>query len=245
MAFGILYGFRVCGIYKIRNTQNGNFYIGSSVNVEGRIFKHLSFLRRGIHPNAHLQAAFALYGEDLFAYELLACCDRGSLLDEEQRYIDAQSPAYNICRVAGNTLGYRHTDAAKAKMSVHNKGNQHGLGKKHTEETKMRISILASGRKASPETRAKLSQAGIGNKSNTGRKLPAEHVAKVADASLRMWNGEDKVQRRKAAADRAKARWADPLWKAQVAQKIKAGKAARLARVGNHFGSATHGSKTS
>jgi hypothetical protein len=52
-----------------------------------------------------------------------------------------------------------------------------------------------------------------------------------------MWNGCDKEQRRQAAADRIRARWADPVWKAQQAAKIKAGKAERLAKEGCHFGS--------
>ena len=40
----------------------------------------------------------------------------------------------------------------------------------------------------------------------------------------------------KAVAERARARWADPEWKAQQAAKIKAGKAERLAREGTHHG---------
>lgn len=240
MAFGILYGMRVCGIYKIRNTANGNVYVGSSVNVESRIFKHLSFLRRGDHPNGHLQAAFALYGEAAFEYELIEACNRDQLLTREQHHIDSLKPAYNICQVAGNTLGYRHTEEAKAKMAVVNKGNQRNLGKKHSEQTKRLISERASQRRHTDEAKAKIAKRAIGNKSNTGRSLPPEHVAKVAAASLRMWNGDDKEQRRQAAADRARARWADPVWKAQQAAKIKAGKAARLAREGNHYGSTPH-----
>lgn len=240
MATAILSIECVSGVYRIRNMENGKFYIGSSVNIRWRAHKHLSQLRRGVHRNAHLQAAFNAYGEQAFCFEMIEACEVAELLSCEQRHIDLLNPHYNICPVAGNTLGYRHTEESKAKMAVVNKGNQRHLGKKHTAETRRTLSALASQRRASPETRAKIAKAGIGNKSNTGRKLPPDHVAKVAAASLRMWNSEDKEQRRQAAADRARARWADPEWKAQQAAKIKAGKAERLAREGNHYGSTPH-----
>lgn len=92
----------------------------------------------------------------------------------------------------------------------------------------------------SPETRDKIAKAVTGNKSKTGRKLPEEQVAKIADASLKMWNGADAEQRRHAAAERARARWANPEWRAQQAAKIKSVKAERLAREGNHFGNRNH-----
>lgn len=231
---------RVCGIYKIRNTINGNFYIGSSVNVESRIFKHLSFLRRGDHPNAHLQSAFTTYGESAFEFELIEQSSQDQLLTREQFCLDILKPSYNICQVAGNTLGYVHTDVAKAKMSVCNKGNQRNLGKKHSEQTKRLIGELASQRRHSDEAKAKIAKGAIGNKSNTGRTLHPDHVDKIAEASLRTWNGQDRDQRRQDASARAKSRWADPAWKAQQSAKIKAGKAARLDREGNHYGSTPH-----
>lgn len=229
MALAILDGMDVCGIYRIRNIINGGIYIGSTVNVAARIRKHLSFLRRGLHPNAHLQAAFTLYGEDAFVADVVETCDRGQLLVREQFYLDGLKPNYNICQVAGNTLGYKHTPESRAKMAVVNKGNQRHLGKKHSEQTKRLIGELASQRRHTDEAKAKIAKGGMGNKSHTGRTLPPDHVAKVAAASLRMWNGDDKEQRRQAAADRARARWADPVWKAQQAAKIKAGKAASKA----------------
>ena len=239
MAFGILYGLRVTGIYKIVNTANGKFYIGSSVQIESRIFKHLAQLRKSKHNNKHLQSAFALDGEDAFDFMLIETCSRADLLVREQHYMDTLKPEYNICRVAGNTLGVLHTPESRAKMSAANRDNTHMLGKRHTEETKRLIGALASQRRHTAEAKAKIAKAGIGNKSNTGRTLDPEHVAKVAAASLQMWNGADSQARKDAASARSKARWADPVWKAQQGAKIKAGKAERLALVGNHFGSTT------
>lgn len=240
MAFGILYGMRVTGIYKIVNTANGKFYIGSSVRVESRILKHLSFLRRGNHNNRHLQSAFALYGEGAFDFMLLEVCGKDDLLVREQHYMDTLNPEYNICRVAGNTLGVLHTAETRVKMSAAIRDTSNMFGRRHTEETKRLIGALAGQRRHTEEAKAKIAKAGIGNKSHAGRKLSSDHVARVAAASLQMWNGDDALARKEAAAARARARWADPAWKAQQAEKIKAGKAARLALVGNHFGNTAH-----
>lgn len=229
MPFGILYGLRLTGVYQIVNLVNGKCYVGSSVQIESRIFKHLAFLRRGNHPNAHLQAAFSKYGEQAFDYKLLEVCRKDVLLGREQFYLDALSPEYNICKIAGNTLGYKHGAVAKAKMVVANKGNKRMLGKEHSEEAKQKMREKAVLRTHTESTKAKIAKSATGNKSNTGRSLCADHIAKVAAASLKMWNGDDKQARRLAASERAKAKWADPVWRSINAQKIAAGKKAAKA----------------
>lgn len=216
---------KVSGVYKITNTANGKFYVGSSVNVRNRLHKHLSQLRRGIHANGHLQGAFTRDGEQALEFQLLEACAPDALLTMEQRHLDALRPEYNICRVAGNTLGVLHGPEAKAKMSAANKGNQRHLGKPHTEETRRVLSSLASQRRASPETRAKMSEAMRGNQRTKGRALSDEHRAKVSTQLNANWS--DGTRSREAAAERARAKWADPVWKAQQAEKIKAGKAAK------------------
>ncbi len=67
-----------------------------------------------------------------------------------------------------------HSEETKRKISEHHK--KHGirpskaatakssrmLGKKHSEETKMKMSIAHTGRKVSPQTRIKMSEANKG-----------------------------------------------------------------------------------
>jgi group I intron endonuclease len=225
MAFGILYGMRHSGVYKIVNISNGKCYVGSSVQIESRIFKHLAFLRRGDHPNGHLQAAFSKYKEHCFDFEVLERCERADLLAREQHYLDALAPQYNICKVAGNTLGYKHERATKIKMSAANKGNQRMLGKEHSEETKRRIGDLAAQRTHTPDAKMKISQSLVGNARTLGHKLSEPHKALVKAASLKMWNGSDAAARKAAAAKRSADRWADPLWKQMQSEKIRIGKA--------------------
>ena len=55
---------RQSGIYKIVNEENGKVYVGKSVDVKERKYKHFDKLRRDEHPNPHLQNSFNKYGEN-------------------------------------------------------------------------------------------------------------------------------------------------------------------------------------
>lgn len=233
------------GIYKIVNTANGKFYVGSSVQIESRIFQHLGLLRKGKHNNGHMQSAFAIYGEDAFDFALIEACDRCELLAREQYHIDALQPEYNICKFAGNTLGVLHNDAAKAKMTAANIGNKRMLGKSHSKETKEKLRAKAVMRTHTEEVKARISQALIGNSFTLGHKLSDMHKQAVAKKLQDSWNGVDgvKARSREAAADRARARWENPEWKAVQSEKIRIGKANRLATQGNHYDNQAHKSK--
>lgn len=75
-----------CGVYCIRHKTNGKVYIGSSVNCYHRIkSQHLARLRKGIHTNPHLQAAFGKYGEESFEYFIIEECDPEEMLTVEQK----------------------------------------------------------------------------------------------------------------------------------------------------------------
>src|SRR3990172_6454555 len=59
------------GVYAIVNIQNGNLYIGSTVDLLHRAEDHFRNLRRGTHRNEHLQKAFRKYGECSFCLTVL------------------------------------------------------------------------------------------------------------------------------------------------------------------------------
>ena len=106
------------GIYRIVNTQNGKFYVGSAVNLHGRWRSHLSDLRREDHADRILQDAWLKYGEDALRFEVLELvADRAVLLTREQYYLDTLEPPYNLSRVAGSPMaGLRHSEDTIRKM---------------------------------------------------------------------------------------------------------------------------------
>lgn len=155
-------------IYEIRNIKNGKRYIGSSSNIRNRIYSHKYHLNRGTHHCTPLQRAWRKYGKDSFSFRNILFCDPSNLLMFEQKAIDAFSPEYNTCQIAGSSLGRHHSEETKNRISEANRG------KKVSQSARRKMSLAKIGTKASPETRMAISRA------LTGRKVPAESVAKSA-----------------------------------------------------------------
>lgn len=73
-----------CGIYVI---EIGDwFYIGSSVDIETRIAKHLNLAKSGNHFNPKFQNVWNKYQD--FSWGILEECERENLLDVEQHFLD-------------------------------------------------------------------------------------------------------------------------------------------------------------
>ena len=103
------------GIYQIVNRINSKRYIGSSVRLLGRKKRHFSELDCNIHHSQALQRAWNKYGKENFDFLILEYCEPCNLLEREQYYIDTLLPEYNICKIAGNCLGVKHTEETKEK----------------------------------------------------------------------------------------------------------------------------------
>lgn len=166
----------ISGIYQIRNTVNGNVYIGSAVNIGKRWSEHKKDLGNNIHHNRHLQSAWNKYGADCFEFTVIETCFVFALIFREQHYLDALKPAYNIAPKAGSSLGVKHTAETRAKISAVRMGNKNSLGYKHPPELVERFRLSRIGIKRSPETVAKMSQ------NQKGRKLTQEHKDKLSKA---------------------------------------------------------------
>lgn len=92
------------GVYKITNSVNGKFYVGSSISLYKRLSEHFEKLRKGIHKNPHLQASYLKYGE-VFTIEILKVCKRDEIFQVEQYYLDTLNPDYNINKMATGRHG--------------------------------------------------------------------------------------------------------------------------------------------
>ena len=92
-----------CGIYQIKNIENGKLYIGSTKNIRKRHIQHFSDLRTNRHHCIYLQRAFNIHGEDKFKFEIIEYCDPSERLILEQYWIDfflAQGIIYNVNKEA-------------------------------------------------------------------------------------------------------------------------------------------------
>lgn len=119
------------GIYKITNLKNNKIYVGSSLNLEKRYYKHLNSLRRNKHFNIHLQRSFNINGEESFEFSIIEECDDKILVEREEYYIEhlgalIDKNGYNI-----NPKGDRPPS---------------WLGKHHKEESKLKIGLKSKGR---------------------------------------------------------------------------------------------------
>lgn len=123
-------------IYCILNKVNLKRYIGSAVKFNRRKNYHLSKLRKGNHENSYLQNSWNKYGEENFEFLILEkISDESQLILREQWWIDNTPSQYNICKVAGNCLGRKHTDEAKKKIAFYNSNL-----KTYSKETRKKIS---------------------------------------------------------------------------------------------------------
>jgi group I intron endonuclease len=121
------------GIYKITNTVNGKFYIGSSkLSIERRMIIHKSLLKSNKHGNKHLQSAWNEYGEHNFKFEIYeVMSDKDLVLQREEILI-------NETRSYEKDIGYNKLRKT-AENPMLNKKTHGMLGKKHTEKSREKI----------------------------------------------------------------------------------------------------------
>lgn len=154
-------------IYCITNKITGKRYVGSAIDFYGRKRTHLSKLRRNIHHSKYLQRAWNKYGGESFEFLVLEKIDKKEdLIIKEQWWIDNTPCEYNVCKIAGSSLGTKRSKETIQKLREKN------LGLKH------------------PEWRNKIkseSQGGI-NHWSYGKKMPDEVKQKKSIAMKKRYN---------------------------------------------------------
>lgn len=151
------------GIYVIENTANGKKYVGQSYDVIRRFRVHKLKLRKGEHPNTHLQGAWNQYGENSFAFSVIENCSIEVLNDREMFWIEklqTLSPnGYNLTLGGDGNRGYRFSDSTKSLLSEIKKASPscYWQGKHLSDEHKQKIRDAALN--MSEDTRQKIGEA--------------------------------------------------------------------------------------
>lgn len=192
MAFGV--------IYLITNLLNGMKYVGQTTQpLRRRINEHK-------YGDQYIDRAIKKYGLENFKVEVLEECETKQQLNEREIFwiakLNCKAPnGYN--RTSGGEghssednpfFGKHHTKKTKAIISKKNRGKKHSVetrarisaatsgennpnfGKHHTKETRAKIGAKSAGRKHTKESRNKISL-----KFKGVPKSP-DHCAKIAAA---------------------------------------------------------------
>jgi group I intron endonuclease len=180
----------ISGIYQIQSKiKPERIYVGSAVNINNRWKNHLKELRRGLHHSKKLQRHFDKYGEVDLQFSVLLGCDKEDLIKTEQYFIDSHNPYFNICKIAGNTLGTHRklSEETRKRMSFARIGKSNpNYGKHPSDELKKKMGLINKGNKYSvgrkrPDTivRNKNNKYGSLNK---GVKKSEEHKRKISES---------------------------------------------------------------
>jgi group I intron endonuclease len=200
-------------IYKIINVVNNKFYVGSTTNKKVRFRQHRKLLRGNRHHCKHLQASWNKYGENKFEFVVVEIVNEGMSLQEvEDIYLlqhvgqpmcynsgySSDAPWRNAPPQATPNFGKVMAQQQKEKISEALKEfyaadyfNHPRVGKKHTEETKLKIKQNKThaagenhyryGKTLSDETKAKIGAAQRGKPKAEGRKVSEEGLLKIRE----------------------------------------------------------------
>lgn len=205
-------------LYRLTSPSNKQ-YIGIAKNGLHRRFSvHVSEAKAG--STAALHKAIRRYGADSFIKEILVVGDYQYIKELEVKAIEAfdtMSPkGYNLTTGGDGTIGYRHTDFTKEKLSeltrirmsnpeCRNHLSKLNTGKKVSDETKEKIRLKSLGKKHmlgkkhTDEAKKKISQSLIGNTHTKGMEFTDEHRAKLSAAGkVRVFSEQHRENLRKA-----------------------------------------------
>lgn len=153
------------GIYIIKNKKTGDFYLGSSINIESRWRTHKRELRNNTHHSPILQRAWKKYKDKSFLFMVLEECSRENCLKLENSYLIKLKPVYNISLSAtAPMLGRKHSKKTlkkfKDRKALKGKDNP-AWGKNWSSEQRKKILASRIGQKRSQKTKNKQSRAAI------------------------------------------------------------------------------------
>ena len=181
-------------VYQILNRSTGGFYVGSTIHWDTRKRTHTRKLRAGGHHCPHLQASWTKQGEEAFEFRVVQVVDDAMQLPaEEQKWLDkyhGTPGCYNFAKyVDSSSRGIKflpaHREAISAGLRTHYATNESPFaGRRHTDETKKKMSDGKVGIPKSAEHKQKLRESRLGTTASeeTKAKLSAMRKGKVKSA---------------------------------------------------------------
>ncbi len=184
-----------CGIYKITERETGRCYIGQSINIEERWYRH--------------QGGRGKFPASAFDYEILLVCNVDCLNFFEKAFIfgyDSHRNGFNMtiggtsikathiseetrAKIGAKSKGRKHAEEARQKISAAKKGKPSPhKGKSLSEEARQNMSKAAKGRKSGPRGPSPIK----GKKLGPLPKLQCAHCGiLVSRGLLNRWHGDN------------------------------------------------------
>jgi len=195
------------GIYNLFWDGQGYYYIGQAKSLKSRKAVHFSSLKKGTHDNPKLQNIYNKYG--LPDFEVLEECNIERLQNREQLYLEFHFDDKMNCNLlpsAKSSIGYKHTPETKLLfkermanpearkfLSEINKGHKRNVGLKHSEETKLKMSISGKGKKKTEKQLSAFKEWASKLKGENhplyGKKFSKEHRDKITKSRIGALNG--------------------------------------------------------
>ena len=155
-------------IYIIKCKINNKVYVGCTEDINKRWWNHRTYLRNGTHNSKKLQEDWNKYGEDNFEFEVIQECEPKNKYELEEFWINELN-SFNE--------GYNGTFGGKGCKGINFSGENNPMyGKKHSEETKKKMSETHKGKKLSEETKERISE------SHKGKKHTEESKKRMGEA---------------------------------------------------------------
>ena len=107
------------GIYRWNNLITSKSYIGSSISLSNRFSNYysLAYLKRRVGKGSSIiYNSLLKHGYNNFSLDILEYCESSVLIKREQYYLDTLKPKYNILKIAGSSLGYKHSSDTLLKF---------------------------------------------------------------------------------------------------------------------------------
>ena len=155
-------------VYKITNKITNKIYIGITNQGSGARYRHHWYEAR-TGESAPIHRSMKKYGEENFTLEIIDFADTYEELKEKEKYY------IKLYNSMDRTIGYNLTE-----------GGDGTFGRLHSEETKEKIRQKAIGRKASEETKKKMSEAQ--QKYKDAQRKHAEDIRKLVYKPVQVFN---------------------------------------------------------
>ncbi len=162
-----------CGVYAIWHRASGRVYIGSSISISERWKSHQ--VRASSGSMTRLHRLMREFGTSAFDFRIIHLLPKEDLLKFEKRYIglfnSASANGLNTRKNPVATYDQVLTDATRERMRLSQ------LGRKHSLETRMKMSRSMTGLKRSDEARENM------RKGRAGIKLSPLHCARIGESN--------------------------------------------------------------